>query len=79
MTKTETTTAANLGFEDKLWADADMLRGNMDAAEYEHVVLVTCPGFSSSCYESTIVVSFLPHLRHPLAAKATAADLQRQW
>ncbi len=32
-------TAANLGFEDKLWAAADKLRGNMDAAEYKHVVL----------------------------------------
>lgn len=30
---------ANLGFEDKLWAVADKLRGNMDAAEYKHVVL----------------------------------------
>lgn len=29
----------NLGFEDKLWAAADKLRGNMDAAEYKHVVL----------------------------------------
>jgi len=39
MAKTKTTTAANLGFEDKLWAAADKLRGNMDAAEYKHVVL----------------------------------------
>ena len=30
---------ANLGFEDKLWAAADKLRGTMDAAEYKHVVL----------------------------------------
>ena len=30
---------ANLGFEEKLWAAADKLRGNMDAAEYKHVVL----------------------------------------
>ncbi len=28
-----------LGFEDKLWAAADQLRGHMDAAEYKHVVL----------------------------------------
>lgn len=27
------------GFEKKLWASADKLRGNMDAAEYKHVVL----------------------------------------
>ena len=33
------TTAANLGFEAKLWAAADALRGSMDAAEYKHVVL----------------------------------------
>ncbi len=30
---------ANLGFEAKLWAAADKLRSNMDAAEYKHVVL----------------------------------------
>ena len=32
-----TTTA--LGFESRLWATADALRNNMDAAEYKHVVL----------------------------------------
>ena len=30
---------ANLGFEATLWAAADALRSNMDAAEYKHVVL----------------------------------------
>src|SRR5215831_15834327 len=30
---------ATLGFEAKLWASADALRNNMDAAEYKHVVL----------------------------------------
>jgi type I restriction enzyme M protein len=30
---------ATLGFEQKLWAAADKLRGHMDAAEYKHVVL----------------------------------------
>jgi len=30
---------ANLGFETTLWAAADKLRSNMDAAEYKHVVL----------------------------------------
>ena len=30
---------APLGFEQKLWAAADALRNNMDAAEYKHVVL----------------------------------------
>jgi type I restriction enzyme M protein len=35
-TKAATT---SLGFEAKLWASADALRNNMDAAEYKHVVL----------------------------------------
>jgi hypothetical protein len=30
---------ANLGFEATVWAAADKLRNNMDAAEYKHVVL----------------------------------------
>ena len=37
--KTSADTAANLGFEAKLWLTADKLRNNMDAAEYKHVVL----------------------------------------
>lgn len=31
--------SANSGLEEKLWAAADKLRGQMDAAEYKHVVL----------------------------------------
>ena len=31
--------SAQLGLEAKLWAAADALRNNMDAAEYKHVVL----------------------------------------
>jgi len=38
-TTKKTDTGANLGFEAKLWAMADGLRNNMDAAEYKHVVL----------------------------------------
>jgi len=34
-----TNNGANLGFEDKLWAAADKMRGHMDASEYKHVVL----------------------------------------
>jgi type I restriction enzyme M protein len=30
---------ANVGFEQQIWEAADILRGNMDAAEYKHVVL----------------------------------------
>ncbi len=37
--KSNGTNGANLGFEEKLWAAADKLRGHMDAAEYKHVVL----------------------------------------
>ena len=32
-------TAPKLSFETTLWAAADKLRGNMDAAEYKHVAL----------------------------------------
>lgn len=32
-------TTAALGFEEKLWAAADKLRGHMDASDYKHVVL----------------------------------------
>jgi len=35
----KTANGAPLGFEAKLWAAADALRNNMDAAEYKHVVL----------------------------------------
>ncbi len=37
--KKSAATAAPLGLEQKLWAAADALRNNMDAAEYKHVVL----------------------------------------
>jgi type I restriction enzyme M protein len=37
--KLEKSNGATLGFEAKLWAAADALRNNMDAAEYKHVVL----------------------------------------
>ena len=30
---------ADIGFEQQIWSAADILRGNMDAAEYKHVVL----------------------------------------
>ena len=32
-------TTADIGFEQQIWAAADILRGSMDAAEYKHVVL----------------------------------------
>ena len=30
---------AAIGFEQQIWQAADILRGNMDAGEYKHVVL----------------------------------------
>jgi len=30
---------ADVGFEQEIWKAADVLRGNMDASEYKHVVL----------------------------------------
>ncbi len=39
MVKDSGENGANLGFEKKLWAAADALRSNMDAAEYKHVAL----------------------------------------
>jgi hypothetical protein len=37
--KNSKSNGATLGFEAMLWAAADKLRNNMDAAEYKHVVL----------------------------------------
>ena len=37
--ETATSRSAPIGFETQLWAAADALRNNMDAAEYKHVVL----------------------------------------
>jgi type I restriction enzyme M protein len=39
MSTSTTVHNAALGFEDTLWAAADVLRNNMDPAEYKHVVL----------------------------------------
>ena len=39
MAKSRTDKTASLGFEDKLWLAADVLRNNLDPAEYKHVVL----------------------------------------
>lgn len=39
MSNKKNASGANLGFEEKLWQAADKLRGNVDPAEYKHVVL----------------------------------------
>ncbi|EAQ6132178.1 SAM-dependent DNA methyltransferase [Salmonella enterica] len=39
MSITSRNNTASIGFEQQIWAAADILRGNMDAAEYKHVVL----------------------------------------
>jgi type I restriction enzyme M protein len=39
MAMTNGSNTASIGFEQQIWAAADILRGNMDAAEYKHVVL----------------------------------------
>ncbi len=56
-------TGANLGFEAKLWAAADALRNNMDAAEYKHVVLG---------------LIFLKYISDAFEAKHAELDAQRQ-
>lgn len=38
-TQKDTDRRGSLGFEDKLWTAADLLRNNMDPSEYKHVVL----------------------------------------
>lgn len=39
MAMTNGNNTAEIGFEQQIWAAADILRGSMDAAEYKHVVL----------------------------------------
>jgi type I restriction enzyme M protein len=59
----KTDTGANLGFEAKLWAAADALRNDMDAAEYKHVVLG---------------LIFLKYISDAFEAKHTELDAQRK-
>jgi type I restriction enzyme M protein len=62
-TPTPNGSAANLGFEAKLWAAADALRNNMDAAEYKHVVLG---------------LIFLKYISDAFEAKHAELDAQRK-
>jgi type I restriction enzyme M protein len=54
--------SATVGLETKLWAAADALRNNMDAAEYKHVVLG---------------LIFLKYISDAFAAKHAALEAQR--
>ena len=58
-----TATTATLGLEAKLWAAADALRNNMDAAEYKHVVLG---------------LIFLKYISDAFEAKHAELDAQRK-
>src|SRR5437867_11714494 len=57
--------SSHLGFEATLWATADKLRGNLDAAEYKHVVLgLIFLKYVSDAFEE----------KHAELAKETGAD-----
>src|SRR2546421_6625038 len=60
--KQQASNGATLGFEAKLWAAADALRNNMDAAEYKHVVLG---------------LIFLKYISDAFEAKHAELDVQR--
>jgi hypothetical protein len=57
---------AKLGFEATLWAAADALRNNMDAAEYKHVVLgLIFLKYISDGRDHTRCKALRLHRRHP--------------
>ena len=53
---------ANLVFEQTLWQATDKLQNNMDAAEYEHVVLCTNNVGQTLTSITTRIVSLLKHM-----------------
>ena len=62
-TKKSAKNGANLGFEQTLWQAADKLRGNMDAADYKHVVLglIFLKYISDAFEERHAVLAAEPH------------------
>src|ERR1017187_7641272 len=54
---------ANLGFEAKLWAAADKMRGHMDAGEYKHVALglIFLKYISDAFQERYDALKLIPH------------------
>lgn len=77
---------ATIGFEEKLWASADKLRNNMDAAEYKHVVLgfiyynLISEDFKSFIYGISAGTSTQPNMKidHMLQYKITDFDIEEQ-
>ena len=65
---------ANLGFEATLWAAADKLRSNMDAAEYKHVVLglIFLKYISDAFEEQHAQLDAAARLRAPTPRTATS-------
>ena len=57
--KKDNGSSANIGFEAKLWAAADKMRGHMDAAEYKHVAL----GLIFLKYISDAFVAHVPMMK----------------
>jgi hypothetical protein len=52
---------ATLGFDEELWQAADKLRGNLDAADYKHVVLglIFLKYISDACEERPLTLATL--------------------
>jgi type I restriction enzyme M protein len=69
---TYSTNGATLGFEEKLWAAADKLRGHMDASEYKHVLL----GLIFLKYISDAFETRRQALEHDLADPSSAAFIK---
>ena len=70
---------ANLGFEQTLWQAADKLRGNMDAADYKHVV----PGliflkYISDAFEERHTALVLTRKASLLTSDADFAQIEKK-
>jgi len=60
---------ATLGFEEKLWAAVDKLRGYMDAAEYKHVLLYQYRGLEGILNIKKRAISGKPKTSPPCAMR----------
>ena len=67
---------ANLGFEAKLWATADKLRGNMEPSDYKHVALgLIFLKYISDAFEATRAALLEEELADALAENESAVDV----